>query len=60
VTQWSLRYALRNLSEKLAANFPAITLGYFTVKFAHLDDGFSEIFELEASPMEGQSLLQKR
>ena len=29
------------------------------VKKARLDGAFSEIFELEASPVEGQSLLRK-
>ena len=29
------------------------------VKIACLDDAFSEVFELEASPAEGQSLQQK-
>ena len=29
------------------------------VKIACLDDTFSEIFELEASPVKGQSLQQK-
>jgi len=29
------------------------------VKIAHLDDAFSEFFELDASPVEGQSLQQK-
>ena len=29
------------------------------VKVALLDDAFLEIFELEASPVEGQSLQQK-
>ena len=29
------------------------------VNIARLDDAFSEIFELEASPVEGQSLQQK-
>ena len=32
---------------------------YSMVKIAQLDDAFSEIFKLEASPVEGQSLLQK-
>lgn len=32
------------------------TPGYSMVKFTHLDDAFSEIFELEASPVEVQSL----
>jgi len=50
---------LRNLSEKLTAKFPAITLSYSKVKIAHLDNTFSEILELEASPVEGQSLPQK-
>ena len=42
--------SLRNLSEKLAAKFPATTLRGKNV--------FSEILELEASPVEGQSLPQ--
>ena len=46
---------LRNLSEKLGAKFPVTTLSYSMVKIACLDDAFSEIFELEASPEEGQS-----
>jgi len=29
------------------------------VTIAHLDDAFSQILELEASPVEGQSLQQK-
>ena len=41
---------LKRLSEKLGAKLPAATLH---------DDAFSEIFKLEASPVEGQSLLQK-
>jgi len=50
---------LRNLSEKLRAKFPAITCGYSMVKISSLNDAFSEFFELEASPVEGQSLQQK-
>jgi len=50
---------LKKLSEKLRAKFPATTHGYFMVKIARLDDAFSEYFELEASPVEGQSLQQK-
>ena len=49
---------LRNLSEKLRAKFPATTRGYSVVKIVHLDDVFSEFFELEASPVEVQSLQQ--
>jgi len=50
---------LRNLSKKLAAKFPATALSYSMVKIARLNDAFSEIFQLEASPVEGQSLPQK-
>ena len=35
------------------------TPSYSMVKIAHLDDIFSEIFELEGSTIEGQPLLQK-
>ena len=50
---------LRNLTAKLKANLPATTHGYSMVKFASLNDAFSEFLELEASPVEGQSLQQK-
>jgi len=50
---------LRNLSEKLRAKFPLTTCGYSMVKIARLGDAFSEFFELEATPVEGQSLQQK-
>ena len=50
---------LKNLSEKRGAKFPATTLSYSMVKIARLDDASSDIFELEASPVEGQSLPQK-
>ena len=49
----------QTLSEKLQAKFPTTTLSYSVIEIAHLDDAFSEIFELEASPVEGQSLQQK-
>ena len=49
---------LRNLSEKLGGKFPATTHGYSMVKITHLDDAFSEFFELEGHPVEGQSLQQ--
>ena len=39
--------------------FSLTTLCYSMVKTAHLGDIFSEIFELESSPVEGQSLQQK-
>jgi len=50
---------LRNLNEKLGAKFPAATLGYSIVEIGRLDDALSEIFELEAGPVEGESLQQK-
>ena len=50
---------VRNLSEKLGAKFPSTTLGYSMVRIARLDEAFSGIFELKASPVEGQSLQQK-
>ena len=50
---------LKNLSEKLKAKFPATTHGYSMAKIACLKDAFSEVFELGASPVEGQSLQQK-
>jgi len=50
---------LRNLSKKLSAKFPATTLSYSIVNIARLDDAFSKIFELQASPVEGQSLKLK-
>ena len=50
---------LRNLSEVLGAKFPSTTLGYSMVRIDRLDDAFSGIHELEASPVEGESLQQK-
>jgi len=47
---------LRNLSEKLGANFPTTTISFSMVKIDCLDDAFSQILELEASPVAGQSL----
>lgn len=43
---------LRSLSEKLGAKFSASTLCYSMVKIVHLNDVSSEIFKLEASPVE--------
>ena len=48
----------RNLNGRRGAKFPAMALSYFTVTIAHLY-AFLEILKLEASPVEGQSLLQK-
>jgi len=47
----------RNL--KNSAKFPATTHCCSMVKSAHLEDSLTEIFRLEASPVEGQSLSQK-
>ena len=49
---------LRKLTKKLGAKFPATTLTYSMVRIALLDDAFSGIFELETSPVKGQSLQQ--
>ena len=35
------------------------TLGYSMVRIARLNDAFSRIFQLEAGPVEGQSLQEK-
>ena len=48
------------MSENLIAKFPVTTPSYSVVKFDHLNDAFSDILELEASPVEAQLLLQKR
>ena len=50
---------LQKLSEKLRAKFPATSRSYSMVKIAGLDDVFLEVFKLQASPEEGQSLQQK-
>ena len=50
---------LKKLSKKLGAKFPATTRGYSMVKIARLDGTFLEVFSLQASPLEGQSLQQK-
>ena len=47
------------MREKLSAKFHVTTLSYPLVRIALLKDAFSEIFELEAIPLEGQSPLQK-
>ena len=51
---------LTNLSENLSAKFPSISYGYSLAKIDHLSDAFSEVFEQEASPVEGQSLQKIR
>ena len=50
---------LSNLRENHIAKISATTHGYPKTKIACLDDAFVEFFELEASPVEGQSLQQK-
>ena len=49
----------QKLSQKLRTKVPATTHGYSMAKIFRLDDVFSEILELEASPEEGQPLQQK-
>ena len=51
---------LRNMSENVTAKFPVTTPSYSVVKVDYLNDAVSEIFELEASPVEAQLRLQKR
>ena len=51
---------LKKLSGKLRAKFPATTPGCSVVKIARLDDTFSEVFYPQASPVEGESLQQKK
>ena len=46
---------LRRLSEKFKAKLPVARRGYSKTKSARLDDAFSEVFERETSPVEGQS-----
>ena len=41
---------LRNLREKLGAKLPAATRSFFMVKFARLDDDFSEFFGTGSKP----------
>ena len=51
---------LKKLSEKLGAKFPATTPGCSMLKIARVNDAFSEVFQLQASRVEGQSLQQKQ
>ena len=46
---------IKKLSEKLRAKFPGCSM----LKIARLDDALSEVFQPQASPVEGQSLQQK-
>ena len=50
---------LKKLSEKLRAKCPTTTPGYSMLKIVCLDDAFLEVFQPQASPVEGQSLQQK-
>ena len=42
-----------------SVQFPATTRGYSMVKILLLNDAFSDFSQLEASPVEAQSLQQK-
>ena len=50
---------LKNLSEKLGAEFQFTTLGYYVVRISCLDDAFAEIPELKERSVEGRQLQQK-
>ena len=57
--EWSAQWSLKYLEWKARSKISCDYTFYSIVKFARLDDTFSEIFELEASPVEDQSLQQK-
>ena len=48
------------MSEKLRAKFPATTPSCSLAKIGPLDDSFLKVFEPQPSPVEGQSLQQKK
>lgn len=50
---------LENLSEKLEAKFPSTAIGCSLQRISHLDDTFSGILLVDASPVEGQQLQQR-
>ena len=50
---------LKKWSKKLRPKFPATTPGCSMVKIPRLNDAFLEVFQLQASPLEGQSQQQK-
>ena len=50
---------LKNLSEKLGGKFHSTALGQSLVSIFLPNDAFSGILQLEAIPVEGQSLQQK-
>ena len=56
---WDIHKNARKFQWKLTAKYPATTLSYSMVKFTRGNNALSEIWELEASSVEGQSLLQK-
>ena len=53
-----MKMVSRNFNDKLIANVLATIPRYSVVKIAHLDDASLDCFELEASPVEGQSWQQ--
>ena len=61
--KWRLRYVQKcsyyKLSGRLRATFSATACGHMHGKIAHRDGTFLEFFQLEASPLKGQSLMQK-
>jgi len=51
-TQKCLEISVKNSEQNNL--FPSTTLDYSVARISHLDDAFSEILELEESPVEGQ------
>ena len=56
--EWSLRYA-QKCSQSWVKNSEQNFLPLLHAKNCHLDDAFLNVFSLQASPVEGQSLQQK-
>ena len=50
----------QKLERKTRPKFPATTPGCSMVKIAGLNDAFLEVFQPQASPVEGQSLQQEK
>ena len=51
------KYEWRIRSKSVSCDYRWLLHG--KIKIASLDEAFSELFELEASPVEGQALQQK-
>lgn len=51
---------LGNLSEKLEAKFPSTAIGCSLQRISHLDDTFSGILLVDASPVEGHNFSKEK